>query len=337
MPAEWQAHSCCWMAWPCRPDLWGERLKAARYAYAEVARTIAGYEPVYMVADPADLSNAEVLCGNSVNVLPVPLNDSWMRDTGPTFVVNDAGNVAGVDWQFNDYGNKDEQPAESYADTAALATRITERIAVKRFQAPLVLEGGSIHVDGEGTLLTSEQCLLNPNRNPDLSRQQIETALCDFTGSKQVIWLGQGLLDDDTDGHVDNLACFVKPGTVMALTCNDSDDENYAALQDNLARLRQATDAHGRQLEIIEVEQPEKRVNPLNGLRLAMSYINFYIANSAIIVPGFDQPERDAAAVSALTEAFPDRDIVQVPGLDIIVGGGNVHCITQQQPRGARS
>jgi agmatine deiminase len=259
-----------------------------------------------------------------------------MRDTGPTFDVNETGNVAGVDWAFNDYGNKDNKPEDGYADSAALATRILERVGSRQFQAPLVLEGGSIHVDGEGTLLTSEQCLLNPNRNPDLSRQQIEAMLCDYTGSKKVIWLGQGLLDDDTDGHVDNLACFVRPGTVMALTCNDPEDDNYSALQDNLARLRQATDARGRPLEIIEVEQPEKRINPVNGLRLAMSYINFYIANGAVVVPGFDQPDRDAAAVRALEQAFPEREVVQVPGQDIIPGGGNVHCITQQQPRGAR-
>jgi len=324
------------MAWPCNLALWGDGLKAARYAYAEVARSIARFEPVFMVADPADRSNAAVLCGDSVTIVTFPLNDSWMRDTGPSFVVNDAGNVAGVDWAFNDYGNKENKPVDSYADSAALATRILERVGSRQFQAPLVLEGGSIHVDGEGTLLTSEQCLLNPNRNPNLSRQQIEEALCDYTGSKKVIWLGQGLLDDDTDGHVDNLACFVRPGTVMALTCNDPEDDNYSALQDNLARLRQAIDARGQPLEIMEVEQPEKRINPVNGLRLAMSYINYYIANGAVIVPGFDQPDRDAAAVRALEQAFPEREVVQVPGQDIIPGGGNVHCITQQQPRGAR-
>ena len=225
MPAEWRTHSCCWMAWPCNRDLWGEGLKAARYAYAEVARAIARYEPVFMVADPEDRSNAEVLCDNNVNIVPFPLNDSWMRDTGPSFLVNDSGSVAGVDWQFNNYGNKDGKPTNGWVDSAALATRILERIGVNRFQAPLVLEGGSIHVDGEGTLLTSEQCLLNPNRNPQLSRQQIETMLRDYTGCEQIIWLGQGLLDDDTDGHVDNLACFVKPGTVMALSCNDPDDD----------------------------------------------------------------------------------------------------------------
>jgi agmatine deiminase len=235
-----------------------------------------------------------------------------------------------VDWRFNNYGNKHSEPAASYSNDSAVAKFILDHVAAKRFAAPLVLEGGSIHTDGEGTLLTSEQCLLNPNRNPGLSREQIEEHLREYLGVSRIIWLGRGLQDDDTDGHVDNLACFVRPGVVMALTSSDPHDENYDVLQDNLARLRTASDASGRSLQIIEVEQPQKRMH--GELRLAMSYINFYLANGAVIMPAFNQPEYDDAAARVAASAFPDREIVQVPGIDIIKGGGNVHCITQQQP-----
>ena len=331
MPAEWMPHERCWMAWPCPQEYWGDAFESARHAYALVARTIARFEAVSMLANPSELAVARRLCGPDVQVLPAALDDSWLRDTGPTFLLDDSGNLAGVDWQYNSYGNKDELPAVAFRNDADVSKRMLGELQVRRIAAPLVLEGGAFHVDGEGTVLTSEQCLLNPNRNPQLSRSQIEAYLLEYLGAEKLIWLGKGLKDDDTDGHVDNLACFVRPGTVMALTCSDPDDDNFAALQENLARLRAARDAAGRRLEIIEVEQPGKRM--YNGIRLAMSYINFYIANGAVIAPSFDQPERDAGAARALADAFPDREVIQVPGLDIIIGGGGVHCITQQQPR----
>ncbi len=331
MPAEWLPHAHCWMAWPCNEKLWGEDLDPARDAYAHVARTIAAYEPVTMVADPAHVDDAQARCGDGINVLPLPISDSWMRDTGPTFLLDGQQSLAAVDWQFNNYGNKEGRPDDVIRKDAGLAGGILNRLGVKRFAAPLVLEGGSIHVDGEGTVLTSEQCLLNPNRNPGLSRDAIEKHLCDYLGASRVIWLGQGLQDDDTDGHVDNLACFVRPGVVMALTCNDAADPNHAVLQDNLQRLQAARDAAGRRLEVIEIEQPAMRHH--NGMRLAMSYVNFYLANGAVIMPTFDQAERDNAALAVMAKAFPERRIMPVPGSDIIKGGGNVHCITQQQPQ----
>ena len=332
MPAEWLPHERCWMAWPCNAKLWGEGLDAARHAYARVARTIARFEPVIMVANPDHCAQALNLCGADVQVLPLSINDSWMRDTGPSFLLDAQRRVAGVDWQFNNYGNKYGEPEFTYQNDAATAKRILDHVAARRFAAPLVLEGGSIHTDGEGTLLTTEQCLLNPNRNPQLSRREIEERLKNYLGIARIVWLGRGLQDDDTDGHVDNLACFVRPGVVMALTSTDPQDANYLILQDNLQRLRAARDVGGRSLEIIEVEQPRKRMH--RGVRLAMSYINFYLANGAVIMPSFDQPEYDDAAARVAAKAFPEREVVQVPGGDIIKGGGNVHCITQQQPRG---
>ena len=326
MPAEWHPHKRCWMAWPCRDALWGEGLDAARDAYAEVAKTIAEFEPVTMVANAEDVAEVSLRCGSGVAALPLAIDDSWMRDTGPSFVIDGRGGLAGIDWRFNAWGGK----AETYDRDAALAGRLLEHLEVTRHAAPLVLEGGSIHVDGEGTLMTSEQCLLNPNRNPGLTRAEIETHLRDYLGVRSIIWLGEGLVDDDTDGHVDNLACFVRPGAVLALTTADGEDANHAALQDNLARLRAARDAKGRELEILEVEQPAAATHP-KGPRLARSYINFYIANGGIVMPSFEDP-KDEAAFAVLSKCFPEHDMRQVPAGDIVLGGGGIHCITQQQP-----
>jgi len=326
MPAEWALHKRCWMAWPCRAELWGEGLDAARTAYAEVAGAIAEFEPVTMVANGEEIAEVSLRCGSGVACLPLAHDDSWMRDNGPTFLVDGKGGLAGVDWRFNAWGGE----YDTYADDAAAAGAILKHLDVPAYAAPLVLEGGSIHVDGEGTLLTTEQCLLNPNRNPELSREQIEQHLRAHLGVRQVIWLGQGFEDDETDGHVDNLACFVRPGVVLALSTDDPDDGNYAALQDNLARLRAAKDAAGRRLEIIEVPQPTPRTGE-DGRRLALSYVNFYIANGGVVMPSFEDA-KDEAAYAIVARCFPDRDVRRVPLLDIVCGGGGIHCITQQQP-----
>ncbi len=222
----------------------------ARDAYAEVAKAIAEFEAVTMIANPDNVAEVSLRCGAKVACLPLAQDDSWMRDTGPTFLVNGEGALAGVDWRFNAWGGK----YQDYDRDAEVARLILEQGETRRYEAPLILEGGAIHVDGEGTLITTEQCLLNPNRNPDLSKGEIEELLRAYLGIRAVIWLGEGLTDDETDGHVDNLACFVRPGVVLALTCEDSEDDNYAPLRDNLDRLRAATDAKGRALEVVEVE-----------------------------------------------------------------------------------
>jgi len=325
MPAEGARHSRTWMAWPSRIDLWNGRHVEAKAAYAAVARAIARFEPLIMVANPADVAEAEAQCGPSVEVIALALDDSWMRDIGPTFLVDAQGTLAGADWRFNAWGDK----WPNYAQDAAIAGRVLDRVGCPRFEAPFVLEGGSIHSDGEGTVLTSEQCLLNPNRNPDLSRAEIEANLKAWLGAETVIWVGQGLENDGTDGHVDNLACFARPGVVLATSCRDPADTNYAPMQDNLARLHAARDAHGRALEVLELPIPAKRVTA--GGRLAMAYTNFYLANGAVIAPSFDDP-MDAVAAQMLAQAFPDRKIVQIPALAILEGGGGIHCITQQQP-----
>ncbi len=327
MPAEWAPHERCWMAWPCRGSLWGEGLAAARVAYAAVAKAISGFEPVTMLANAEELDEARAQCGDAVTCQVMPLDDSWMRDFGPSFLVDGKGGLAGVDWGFNAWGGK----FQPYDQDALVAERLLSQLGVKRYGAPLVLEGGSIHVDGEGTLLTSEECLLNPNRNPDLGRADIEELLRRYAGVESFVWLGEGLDKDETDGHVDNIACFVRPGVVMAVTCDDPADRNHAILKDNLARLAKARDAKGRALEVVELPLP-REPRYLDGQRLALSYVNYYIANGGVVMPSFGDAN-DAQAFDIVSKAFPERKVVQVEVGAILVGGGGIHCITQQQPR----
>jgi agmatine deiminase len=326
MPAEWAGHERCWMAWPCRKELWENGLAEARQAYAAVARAIAGFEPVTMIAREDDAAQAGALCGPSVTVMTAQIDDSWMRDFGPTFVMNDDGDVAGVSWQFNAWGEK----YQGYADDAALAGRLLDRLGMPQFDAPFVLEGGAIHSDGEGTVLTTESVLLNPNRRMADSRAAAEALLHDWVGAERVIWLPAGLVDDETDGHIDNVACFAGPGRVLARIAPDPSDPNHAGLAANRALLSEARDARGRRLEVVPLPQTTRR--DAAGRPLAASYINFYIANGGIVMPSFADAEDNAAAV-VIAAAFPGRRIVQVDARPLDRGGGGIHCITQQQPR----
>jgi agmatine deiminase len=326
MPPEWAPHSRCWMAWPCRTELWGERMAEARKAYAEVAKTIAQYESVTMIARPELAAEASLHCGQGISVLPLEHDDSWTRDTAPTFVLDQAGTLAGVDWRYNGYG----QRAPAFDRDARLAEAICARLEVPRFAAPIVFEGGAVHVDGEGTALVCAASALDPRRNPGLGRDAIEGMLTALLGVTRVIWLEHGFDGDASGGHIDNVACFVRPGVAMVLTCRDSADANFAGFQDNLARLRGERDAAGRELEVIEVEQPAARSRP-DGRRLTTSYVNFYPANGAVIVPMFDDP-MDDAAYDTISAAFPDRYALQIDASDLVYGGGGIHCITQQQP-----
>jgi len=327
MPGEWAPHSRCWMAWPCREALWGEGLAAARDATAEVAKAIAAFEPVTIVTNPDSLAEVSLRFAAGVSCLPMALDDSWMRDTGPSFLVDGRGGLAGIAWRFNGWGER----YLPYDKDAALAAALLDHLGVERVDAPLILVGGAIHVDGEGTLITTEECLLNANRNANLWREEIERLLAGHLGIRKVIWLGRGLVDDETDGHVDNLACFVKPGVVLALTASDPEDANHERLADNLERLRHATDAKGRKLEVIEVEQPKARLGD-DGRRLGLSYVNLYLANGGVVMPSFEDPA-DQKAYETVVRCFPERQVVQVPALDILPGGGGIHCITQQQPQ----
>ena len=326
MPPEWARHDRCWMAWPCRADLWGERLGAAQQTCAEIARTIAGFEPVTMIARPELTAEASLRCGQGISVLPLEHDECWTRDTLPTFVSGPQTQLAGVDWRFNGYGGI----VPSHAADARLAEAICERLKVPRFAAPVVLEGGAVHVDGEGTCLVCARSVLDPKRNPGLAREVLESVLADYLGVTKVIWLEEGLQDDPAGGHVDNLARFARPGVVIALTCRDESDPHHAGLQANLARLRGESDAQGRNLEVIEIEQPAARWHQ-DGRRLCASYVNFYLPNDALLVPMFDDP-MDDPAFNAIAAAFADRRALQIDAGDLIHGGGGIHRITLQQP-----
>jgi agmatine deiminase len=328
IPPAWIEQERCWMAWPCSEGRWGEAMEAARGAFAQVAKAIAEFEPVTMLANAGDVAEVSLSCGTKVATLPMPHDDSWMRDMGPIFVLDAAGRVAGIDGRFNAWGES-YQPFEQ---DAAVAEAVLAHLNMERLIPPMMLEGGAISVDGEGTLITSESCLLGPLRNPGLSRADLEAKLRHFYGIDCVIWLGAGLQDDETGGHVDNLACFVEPGVVLALVSDDPEDGNHAALEDNLSRLQAAKDARGRALEVVEVQQPG-RVDHEDGRRLSLSYINLYIANGGVVMPAFEDSQ-DQPAFETVGRCFPDRRVVQIPALDIVHGGGGIHSITLDQPKG---
>ena len=337
------------MAWPERPDNWREQARPAQESFAAVAEAIAVAEPVTMAASAAQFERCRSLLSPAVRVVEAATDDAWPRDTGPTFVVDDNGRRRGVDWRFNAWGGEKGGLYSSWQRDDRLAARVLEIEGDDRYRAPLVLEGGSIHVDGEGTVLSTEECLLHPNRNPDLSRRQIERALCDYLGAEEVVWLGRGVYEDETDGHVDNLACFVRPGVVLLTWSDEESDPQHAISRSALEQLEAVTDARGRPFEVVLLRSPgplsitaeeAAGVDVLPGTRprragdrLAASYVNFYLANSRLIMPLLDERYDDEAA-ETLERCFPDREVVGVPAREILLGGGNVHCITQQVPAG---
>lgn len=327
MPPEWYPHAGCWMAWPCHQESWAAiGLERAGIAYARVAKAIAQYEPVTMLVNPADMEQAKKLCGEKIHLVPLALNDSWTRDTGPTFLLNEKKELAGVDWIHNAWGGN----YQNCALDNQIAAAVIKQTGARHFKAPLVMEGGSFHVDGEGTVLTSRECLLNPNRNPDLSQTEIEEYLYNYLNAEKIIWLNKGLLGDETDGHIDEIACFIAPGKVLTLITHDKEDANYQTLHENLEILKSTTDAKGRNLEVFTVEQPPATY--MDGERLTLSYINFYLANQGIVMPAFDHPKHDKAAYELFGQLFPTHQITQIDALDVFAGGGGIHCITQQQP-----
>ncbi|HEV7404402.1 MAG TPA: agmatine deiminase family protein [Chthoniobacteraceae bacterium] len=325
MPAEWAPHRRCWMAWPTRRR-WRSGYREATAALAGLARTIARFEPVTMLAHPLQVDEAAVACGSGVEVMPMLLDDLWIRDTGPSFLLNAGGALAGTAWSFNAWGRKHRR----FANDAALAWRLLASQGVRSFRASLVNEGGAISIDGDGTLLTTESVLLNRNRNPWLTKEEIEQHLCACTGATKVVWLPGSTADPVTDGHVDGLAVFAAPGVVLAEICDDVRDPEYEILRENLRALRGATDASGRSFDIRTLSRPPWRAHwPAD---FAASYLNFYVANGAVIIPRFGRRAADAAAAETIGKAFPGREIVAVD-IEAIAGhGGGIHCVTQQQP-----
>lgn len=329
MPADWVGHTRSWMCWPCRDETWGddETMLKARQATARIARAISAFEPVMLAVRHEDAAAAKLATAGKVHLFETTLDDSWARDTGPTFLCGPDGSCAAVQWQFNAWGGK----YRPYANDAGMATRIANQLGCRVYDSPLVCEGGAIHTDGEGTLITTEQCLLNANRNPGMSKDEVESWLERFTGARKVIWLGDGFSDLETDGHVDNIACFTEPGRVLVGVPSSPSLPDAAPVREAIRRLKETRDAEDRAIEVVELPQPRRVRFDWRGRVMQTSYVNFYIANGGIVMPAFDDPNDDKAQ-AVLADCFPGRDILQVEVLDLLQGGGGIHCITLGEP-----
>ena len=321
MPAEWQTHARCWMAWPCRE---GFNSEATCRNYAEVAKVISSFEPVSMVVHPRDRETAQAVLGNDIECVEIPIDDGWFRDNGPNFLITDHGDVAAACFAFNAWGGN----YEPFDDDAQAGPRLLSQLGLRMFQSEMTAEGGGITVDGEGTLITTETCFLNPNRNPGWSKGEVEAELCRMLGVTKVIWIPGDPYEDETNGHVDGLAAFVAPGRVLVEAALDRAHPRYDILMENRRALEGQTDAMGRALDLIFIEDAWQCDG---GGRFCTSYINSYIANGAVIVPSYGLPADDRAR-AIYQQLFPQREVVSLRIDDIAPGGGGIHCITQQQP-----
>lgn len=326
MPAEWEPHARCWMGWPTRL-LWGGDHAAAARDYAAVAHAVAAFEPVAMLVDPAQLGEARSMLGAGIEIIEMPLDDAWLRDSGPSFVQEPGGGLAGVDWRFNGWGGANAD----FGKDAEIARGILSRLGFPVVTSVLGFEGGAFHVDGEGTVLTTESVVFHENRNPGLTRAQAEAEFARTLGARKTIWLPGDREEHGTNGHVDGIACFVRPGVVMVeqVAADDPWAETCAA---NRAALAGATDAAGRALEILELPAaPPMGREGAGEWGYCASYINFLVVNGGVVMPAYGIAA-DAPAREAVAAAFPDRDVVQVDISTLAEGGGGIHCITQQEP-----
>ncbi|SFE83614.1 agmatine deiminase [Alteribacillus iranensis] len=348
MPGEFEPHKGTWMLWPVRTDTWRSGAKPAQRAYADVANVIAQFEPVTVGVGTEQFENARAMLADNVRVVELSSNDAWMRDIGPTFVKNDKGEVRGIDWRFNAWGGIDEGLYFPWDQDQLVKQKVVEIEQLDHYNArDFTLEGGAITVDGEGTLITTEQCVLNPNRNPHLSKEETERKLKDYLNIDKIIWLKDGLVGDETDGHVDEVVFFVRPGEVAIGWTDDPDHPHYNVLQSAYKQLEKEVDAKGRKLKIYKVPMPaqvtiskeESRdidfaaaaFNREADTSFIATYINCYLCNGAVVLPSFDDP-KDKEAMTLFQHMYPDRKIVSVKTREISLGGGNIHCITQQQP-----
>jgi agmatine deiminase len=340
MPAEWETHEATWLAWPHRHADWPGKFAPIPWVYCEIVRHLHQNETIRILVNDGraegrargQLRRAGVDLGR-VEFFPIATDRVWTRDYGPYFVRNAAGAVAATDWGFNGWAKYDD-----WRHDDAAAAQILTRLGVRSWRPEVagrraILEGGSIDVNGAGLLLTTEECLLSPvqERNPGFGREDYERLFADYLGARKVLWLDRGVAGDDTHGHVDDLARFVGPRTVVTVVEDKSSDENYVPLQENLDRLRGMTDTEGKTLEVVPLPMPE----PLHfrGQRLPASYANFYLANGLVLVPTFNDPA-DRRALGTLAELFPDRNVIGIHAVDLVWGLGTLHCLSQQQPTG---
>jgi len=329
-PAEWEPHAATWIAWPHNVSTWPGRFAPIPSLFVEIIRILAQYEPVHVLAGGLSVMNqAQELVGNLTNVslFDIPTDDAWVRDYGPLFIQSgDGRDLAGVDWQFNSWGEK----YPPFALDNAAGEHIMRSQGIRRFPVDAVLEGGSIDGNGDGTILTTTSCLLDPGRNRGVTRECMEGLLRTYLSAKDFIWIAGGpLAGDDTDGHVDQLARFVAPAHVLVAVSSDPADENHRPLQTNLKRLEAYRQRQSVPLEITPLPTP--RPLRVDGQRVPASYCNFYIANGCVLVPLFDD-RADAGAMDTLRTCFPDRDVIGIPAGDLVWGLGALHCMTRQQP-----
>lgn len=354
MPAEYAPHRATLMIWPVRPGSWGKDPSAAQAAFVRVFEAITQSEELYLLAGAEDLADARSAVAHlpRAHVLCIESDDAWARDVGPTFVKNGAGDLAGISWRFNAWGGEVDGLYARWDRDDAVAPAFCKALDVPCIDAaPFVLEGGSIHTDGEGTALVTESCLLSAGRNPAMSREEIEAELCRRLGVRKVLWLPRGIYNDETNEHVDNVCAFVGPATVVLAWTEDENDPQYALSAADLAYLQGVTDAKGRPLTVHKLPIPDHPIlcseadcNAYDfapgedvrtpGERLAASYVNFYFTNTAVLVPQFggENTASDARALEVLRCLCPDRQVIGLPARDILQGGGNIHCITQQIP-----
>ncbi|MCF8068720.1 MAG: agmatine deiminase [Desulfobacterales bacterium] len=352
MPAEFEPHKQTWMLWPYRSDLWRNGGKPVQRTFIKLAETISQFEPVTVGVSQNQYLAARSKLPNNIRVVEMSYNDIWVRDSGPTFVVNDRGNVRGIDWGFNAWGGLNGGLYWPWDLDNLVPQKILEIENIDRYKPEnFILEGGSIHVDGQGTLLTTEECLLHPNRNPHLNKTQVEELLKEYVNVEKIIWLKKGNYEDCTYGHVDILSAFIRPGVVVLHWTDDKSDPQYEISADAYERLTNATDAKGRKLEVHKIHGPtvsyvtreeaegidvlEGSLPLTEGMRLDQSYINFYMANGCAIVPTFNDPQ-DKEALEKLQKLMPERKVIGINGREVVIPGGIFHCITQQQPLGIR-
>jgi agmatine deiminase len=337
MPAEWHRHAGTWLSWPKDPETWPDRVPQAELIFLRMMEALAPNEIVNLLVND---SATEKLVGErclfpgaeNIRFHQIETVDSWIRDYGPNFLINSKGELSYNDWIFNAWGNK----YEDLKKDDSIPARLEKLLNVPRFNPGIVMEGGSIEVNGEGCVLTTEQCLLNPNRNPSLSRDEIERHLKEFLGVQKVLWLGEGIIGDDTDGHIDDIARFVESNVIVCALEDDPEDANYELLQDNLKRLEKMTDANGRPFEIVTIPMPGavggSSTNTRNLDRLPASYANFYIANNVVLAPIFGHAN-DQRAIDILQRVFSDRRVVGINCEPLVWGMGTIHCVSQQQPQ----